>query len=217
MKPAEVAPLLRQVAGSHRRPEVERPFGEPGEREVVGCWVNPGWSTGLDLDQAPPEWAASDPEGQNVDDTLAGGLAGVMVARADRSSRVTVCGWLVDVFCLGVKNAMGPTTINSGALFNHSRRFFTAFGASPRTVPLELAQHLVHGGVAYARSFGLEPHPDFAGTAPYLGSTPETCPIQFGHNGMPYFISGPQDDPRQIIATLETTAGRGNYHYIAGL
>jgi hypothetical protein len=217
MKPAQVAPLIRQVAGSHRGPAEQRSLGEPGEREVVGCWINPGWSAGLGLDQAPPEWATADPEGQRVGDTLAGGLATVMVARADRSSRVTVCGWLVDVFCLGVKNAMGPKTMSSSALFDHSRLFFSAFDTPPRTIPVQLAQQLVHGAVAYARSFGFEPHPDFAATVPYLGPAPDTCPIRFGRDGMPLYVSGPRDNPRAVIAALEATAGRGNYHYITHL
>ena len=216
MKPVEIAPLLRQVAGSQHGPVVDRPLPEPGEREVVGCWVNPGWSDGLGLDQAPA-WAASDPEGQSECETLRGGLAGVMVARADRSSRVTVCGWLVDVFCLGVKNAMGPKTISTSALFEHSRQFFDAFDTPPRTIPVELAQALVHGAVAYAASFGFEPHPDFAATVPYLGPAPETCPIRFGRDGMPFYVSGPRDNPRHVIAALEATAGAGNYQYIAGL
>lgn len=216
MKPAEVAPLLRQVAGSQHRSAVDRPLPEPGEREVVGCWMNPGWSAGLGLDQAP-EWAAIDPEGQGTDETPAEGLVMVMVARADRSSRVTVCGWLVDVFCLGVKNAMGPKTISSGALLDHSRQYFRVIDTPPRAVPLELAQHLVHGAVAYARSFGFEPHPDFAATVPYLGPAPETCRIRFGRNGMPFYISRPQDNPRHVIAALEAAVGPGNYHYITRL
>jgi hypothetical protein len=217
MKPAEVAPLLRQVAGCQRGPVAERPLPEPGEREVVGCWVNPGWSAGLGLDQAPPEWAATDPEGRSAGEKLAGGLAGVMVARADRTGRVTVCEWLVDVFCLGVKNAKGPKAVSSSTLFDHSRRFFGAFDAQPRTVPIELAQTLVHGAVAYAASFGFPPHPDFGATIAYLGPDPQSCPIRFGRDGMPLFVAGPRDNSRQVIAALEATAGAGNYHYIAGL
>lgn len=213
MKPAEVAPLLRQVAGVQRGPLVDRPLPEPGERKVVDCWVSPGWSAGLGLDRSPPEWAASDPDGRVTGGTGSEGLVGLMVARADRSSRVTVCGWLVDVYCLGVKNATGPTTMSSGALFDHSRLFFSAFATSPRTVPLELAQHLVHGAVAFAASFGFGPHPDFADTVPYLGTAPGSCPIRFGRDGIPFYVSGPHDNPREVVAALEASAGAGNYHY----
>jgi hypothetical protein len=34
---------------------------------------------------------------------------------------------------------------------------------------------------------------------------------------MPFYVSGPRDNPRRVIAALEATAGAGNYHYIAGL
>ncbi len=218
MKPAEVAPLIRQVAGARRPAAAERPLPEPDQREVLGCWINPGWSAGLGL-EAAPRWAACDPEGSTDDagESYAGGLAGVMVARADRSSRVTVCGWLVDVFCLGVKDAVGPRTMSSSNLFDFSRRFFSAFDDTGRTVPLELAQQVVHGAIAYAASFGFTPHPDFTDTAAYLGPAPPEVPIRFGRDGTPFYISGPRDNPRQVIAALEATAGAGNYHYIAGL
>ena len=42
--------------------------------------------------------------------------------------------------------------------------------------------------------------------------------IEFGHDGKPYFISGPHDSPsrcQQIIKTLERSCGQGNYHFLA--
>src|SRR5664280_273411 len=167
MRPAEVAPLVRQVAGSVRAAAPARPLPEPGERDLVGCWINPGWSAGLGLADVP-DWAAGDPEGSH--DGLGGGLVGVLVARAERSSRVTVCGYLVDVYCLGVKNTIGPQTMSSSAVTSYGRRYFSAFDCTPRSAPIELAQHLVHGAVAYARALGFEPHSEFADTAPYLGA-----------------------------------------------
>jgi hypothetical protein len=214
MRPAEVAPLLRQVAGSHRQPVADRPLADPAERDLVGCWINLGWSSGRGLDAAS-DWAASDPEGSQG--PLSSGLVGVMVARLDRASRVTVCGYLVDVYCLGVKNTIGPQTIGSSAVAGYASRYFRAFGCTPRSVPLELAQHLVHGAVAYARGLGFEPHPDFASTSAYLGVAAGVCPIRFGRDGNPFFISGPDDDARRVVDTLETRVGAGGYHYVAQL
>lgn len=92
MKPAQVAPLIRQVAGSHRD-TTERTLPEPVNRDLVGCWVNPGWSAGLrldhDVDQAA-QWAATDVEGADVPGFA--GLVKVLVARAERPGRVTICG-----------------------------------------------------------------------------------------------------------------------------
>jgi hypothetical protein len=214
MTKAQVQPLLRQVAGSQRTPEPDRPLPEPAARELVGCWISPGWSAGLGLDDVP-DWAATDPEG--ADDPTSGGLAAVMVARADRSSRVTLCGFLVDAYCLGVKNTLGPLTVSSGAVQDRSRRFFGGFPDLPRSAPLELAQHLVHGAVAYAASLGFDPYQEFPDVQPFLGPAPDPCPIRFGRDGTPWYIAGPHDNARQVIATLDRTVGTGNYQYIIGV
>jgi hypothetical protein len=34
---------------------------------------------------------------------------------------------------------------------------------------------------------------------------------------MPFDVSRPRDNPREVIAALEATAGPGNDHYLAGL
>ena len=41
-------------------------------------------------------------------------------------------------------------------------------------------------------------------------------PYQFpiGRDGQPFYISGPYDNPRAVVDTLEATAGGGNYHYM---
>ena len=55
----------------------DRPLPHPAARELVGCWISPGWSAGLGLDDAS-EWAATDPQGAG--DPTTGGPAAVMVA-----------------------------------------------------------------------------------------------------------------------------------------
>jgi len=62
----------------------------------------PGWRQGLTVD-GHPEWPAAD-----AADAGAGGLVSVLVARQERYGRVRVCGWLVEVWCLGVKEVVGP-------------------------------------------------------------------------------------------------------------
>ena len=52
---------------------------------------------------------------------------------------------LVDVYCLGVKNALGPRIMNERDLPAFLRRFFTPFdkvSAPLAAAPLELARHL---------------------------------------------------------------------------
>ncbi|WP_117209923.1 hypothetical protein [Allorhizocola rhizosphaerae] len=208
LRPSAVAPLVRQIA------ELEQKKSEPSERALLGCWVNPGWSCGLGLTDAP-QWAAADPVGATDPDT--GGLAAVLIARQERASRVTVCGFLIDVYCLGVKNVVGPEPMGAGSVDAYRRAFFEAYDAAPITIPVELAQHLVHGAVAYARGLGFEPPADFATAASYLGTPSEPTPIDFGREGKPYYISGPYDNPRAVLETLRSSVGDGNYHYLTHL
>ena len=85
----------------------------------------------------------------------------MVVARRHRPQQVSVCGYLVDVYCLGVKNALGPQIINERDLPGFLRRFFTPFDkvSAPQAVPLEPARHLVWGAVDYAGQLGFEPAP----------------------------------------------------------
>lgn len=56
--------------------------------------------------------------------SVPGGLANVLIVRRERASRVTACGFLVDVYCLGVKNTVGPVPMGSGTVEEFRRMFF---------------------------------------------------------------------------------------------
>ncbi|MGH3897087.1 MAG: helix-turn-helix domain-containing protein [Pseudonocardiaceae bacterium] len=196
VRPSTVAPLMRDIAR-------EAAADEP-ESAVTGCWVSPGWRAGLTVDghEEWPDLGASD--------HAASGLIGVAVARRYRPRRVTVCGYLVDVYCLGVKNALGPDAMNERDLPAFVRTFFSAFGhaGTPMEAPLDLARHLVWGAVDYARELGFSPHSDFQATSGHLGAWQETSDITFGRDGVPFYVQGPYDGPA-VIRTLTRSVGEG--------
>jgi len=109
---------------------------------------------------------------------------------------------------------VGPVPMGSGAIEDFHRTFFSAFDDPPVAVPLELAQAVAHGAVAYARGLGFEPHPDFETAVAYLGPPAGPSPIRFGRDGVPFYVSGPHDTPGAVVETLEATVGAGNYHYM---
>jgi hypothetical protein len=82
---------------------------------------------------------------------------------------VSACGYLVDAWSLGVKNCMGPKTMDRRKLPDFMSFFFRSFSRPPVSAPLDLARHMVFGAVDYARGLGFEPHPDFAKCAGHLG------------------------------------------------
>lgn len=223
LRPAQATALVRRVA------EAAQTHTPPGERRVVGCWINAGWSGGLGMAGAP-EWAEADLPPDSVrgyprlaslgqePDPDTGGFAQVLLARQERASKVTVTGFLVDVYCLGVKNVTDPEVMGSGSLTAYVPTYYSAFDHPPLSIDVEQAQGIVHGAVAYARSLGFEPAVGFADAAVHLGTPPEDLPaIGFGRAGKPFYISGPYDDPRMVVQALERTCGHGNYHYVAQL
>jgi hypothetical protein len=196
VRPAAIAPLVREMA-------VESAAHDQGE--LAGCWISPAWSRDLLV-----------PRREGWDDTDLGpggpaGIALVLVARANRHDRVIACGYLVDTFCLGVKNTIGPQRLHRRDLPGFVRSYFGAFPAPPLRAPLELAQHVVHGAVAFAAALGFEPHPDFRRVRAHLGELSEPCAITFGQRGRPLYVAGPHDDPVAVMRRLRASIGSGEF------
>ena len=196
VRQAMIAPLVRQVAA-------EAPAPHAGE--FAGCWISPAWSRDL-LVQRRQGWDDVD-----LGPTGPAGIVLVLVARAGRHDRVTVCGYLVDTFCLGVKNAIGPEEMRRRDLPVFVRTYFVAFPTPALRAPIDLAQHLVHGAVAFAAALGFDPHPDFAAVRGHLGDLNGPCAITFGQYGRPLYVAGPHDDPVAVMQTLKAAVGRDGF------
>ncbi len=200
MPPAAVAPLVRAIAAADQAGAVEH--------RPVECWVSPGWREGLTV-EGHPEW----PDVEAADPGAAG-LVSVLVTREERYGKVRVCGWLVDTWCLGVKDVVGPRVMDRRRAAEFIRSYFSAYQAPPLAAPLELARHLVFGAVAYARSLGFEPARGFQATTDQLGPWTGPSAIGFGRDGKPFFVQGPNDDADAILATLERSVGLDNAQYV---
>jgi hypothetical protein len=198
LPPAAVTPLIRSVATTKPK----------GEDPLAGCWVNQGWAAGLTV-AGHPQWPGADATAESD----GSGLASILVAR-DTGSSVSVCGYLVDVWCLGVKDVLGPKSVERRKLPGFTGQYFRTYHRPPLAAPIELARHVVFGAVAYARELGFEPHPDFAGCAGHLGPRPASTDITFGRDGKPAYIQGPHDNARRITKTLRRSVGDGNFDYL---
>lgn len=202
--PASIAPLVRQVA-------TELASGPSGDPAVIGCWVSARWSNGLTLTHTPEEWSEV---GDLEPMAVSAGLSVVLVAREHRHGKATVCTFLVDTYCLGVKNASQPKVMDPVELSRLRRLAFGSYADEPLAIPIDLAQDLVFGAVEYAKSLGFDPHPDFALASGHLGNWNPPSRIGFGYNGQPFFQQGPHDDPARVMRTLDKSVGKGNYRYM---
>lgn len=200
LPPAEIAPLIRAIAVA--QPKREAP--------LAGCWVNRGWAAGLTV-TGHADW----PDVGATAETGGSGLVSILVAR-DSGGSASVCGYLVDVWCLGVKDVLGPKSVQRRKLPEFRDTYYRTYDQPPLAAPIDLARHVVFGAVAYARELGFEPHPDFADCVRYLGAAWEgKSDITFGRNGRPTYIAGPHDKAAQVIRTLRRSVGRGKFDYLS--
>ena len=145
------------------------------------------------------------------------GLVEVLVARKQPDGNICFGVYLIDVYCLGLKNTFANADFSRSRYLNEIRNKVIRAG-KPVECSLELAQQMIYQSIEYAEQFGFEPEKDFA-LSQYLltprGELEEPYDLTFGKDGKPFFISGPNDNVARIIRQLEKTAGPGNYDYLA--
>lgn len=149
------------------------------------------------------------------------GLGQVVVARqkaGDAGGIITAGVFLVDAYCLGVKSAF-LAKIPASEWESALARFFPDEWAA---LSPACARKLIEGAIAYARSFGLQPHPDYEKTSHVLsGIDAGEChtTFTFGQDGKPFYIQGPHDSPEfanRVMASLSKHAGGlKNFHFMA--
>lgn len=146
-----------------------------------------------------------------------GELIQLVVTRRSDAGEFASTIILVDLGCLGVKNAHTMR-------FTNDAEYQEFLETVPTSAPLErisfdLAAKLVRTAIDYAASLGFRPHRDYALVAPFLrDAQPDQAgeDVPTGLDGKPYFINGPYDNVRKIIEQLNRKVGEGNYVYVIG-
>jgi hypothetical protein len=146
------------------------------------------------------------------------GLATILISRRQPDGNLLFGVYLVDILCLGVKNTF------CNADFSLSRYSTDVVGRTyrneePVQISKELAHQLIYGAIRYARQFGFHPHKDFNLSQYILDEADSIGPgtdVEFGRDGKPLFITGPDDDVPRILKQLEATAGPGHFDYLYG-
>ena len=144
------------------------------------------------------------------------GLACIVATRSQHNGRAMAGVFLVDIFCLGVKNAF----CNEGCTKRQIEdellpRYY--LNEEPMRIGINYAKEIIYGAVDYARSLGFEPHPDFDLSRHVLGTEEfsRTRGVQFGGpRGKPLFIAGPDDDVPAVLRKLREKLGEDGFEYI---
>ncbi len=139
------------------------------------------------------------------------GLGSVIISRVERG-KLSLCTFLVDYWCLGIKDADGPRRVDMPEYEFRRDAMYSRYEGLYRHITVEQAQAIVYGAKEYAATLGLEPHADAARALEGLGRRPEELfSLEFGRAGKPMFINGPHDNVRAIRAKLDQNLGVGNY------
>ncbi|XZN96708.1 MAG: DNA-binding response regulator [Microcoleus sp.] len=145
-----------------------------------------------------------------------GGLGLVMVTRSKGYNRFVAATYLIDYWCLGVKDTIPPRNCNDSqykTLIENSYSPFLGY----EEISVEQAQALVWGAIAYSKTLGFEPHRDFEQSKAHLGESTSEIGLKFGRNGKPFYVEGPYDNTTKIINTLKKSVGDGNFDYLFGI
>ena len=144
------------------------------------------------------------------------GLAEVLLTRRQPDGLIAFGNYLVDRFCLGLKNTFCNANL-SRATYESKLKRAPERPYSFVPCPVPLAHEIIYGAIDYARGLGFRPHEDFALTRHVLEPRdrfPEEAGVEFGKDGMPFYIAGPRDNMDQVLRTLRRAVGEGNYHFL---
>jgi hypothetical protein len=147
------------------------------------------------------------------------GMGNVVVSRTLPGGQIGAAFFLLDVFCLGVKDA--HFDVMPREVYNH--RMAVSQHGSLREIDPSCARKLVESAEAYARDLGFKPHADYQMARKIFADIDAAvCPTQFefGKDSMPFFMSGPYDTPakcERIVKTLTQRCGPDGFHYMMAI
>lgn len=146
------------------------------------------------------------------------GLAQILISRRQPNNKLIFGVYLVDIYCLGLKN----TFCNANISPEEYKRIKLSSFKDTVLIPCLPAKacRIIIGAIEYAKRLGFEPQKDFYLSKFILDGLPDTdCDftLEFGREGKPFYIAGPDDDFKTIIDTLRKSVGEGNFDFMAPL
>jgi len=149
------------------------------------------------------------------------GIGEVLISRQLTNGQVAAVVFLVDMYCLGVKDVIMEILPRA----RYEEKVYRKLADRFRLISLEPAgaRKLVEGAVQYALDLGLPPYADYRTAKLIFGDIDAgACTEQYayGKGGKPFFVAGPYDGPAKceyILRTLKDRCGPEGYHYLMPL
>jgi hypothetical protein len=147
------------------------------------------------------------------------GIGDVVVSRTLQDGRIALACVLIDLYCLGVKDAFLRVVSPSGydELVAHAAEAQRFEEVTPA-----YARKLIDDAIDYADSLGFEPHEDYDDAVAVIepiDSTPCDAQFTFGKDGKPFYVNGPNHNAsktRAIMLHLIERCGPDGFDYLIG-
>jgi hypothetical protein len=146
------------------------------------------------------------------------GLAQILLSRRQPNGRIVFGVYLVDVLCLGLKNTFCNANFPEWKYRAEAIRGLTR-GEDLVECPLDLAHTIIYGAIDYAARLGFQPNEDFDISRHVLEERDGfqwQDDVEFGRDGQPCFIAGPNDDLAEIMRQLDAATGEAASGYAPG-
>lgn len=143
-----------------------------------------------------------------TDDYDTSGLGIIVVAREHTGGNVTFGTYLVDKFCLGVKDTTYRFRMDAYDFEDYldSMNGMTEISE----ISYEEAHNIIYGAVEFAREAGIEPHKNFSLTQYILEEDTEDVPLieyEYGKDGKHYLFVDSQLEASKYLPTLRKNLG----------
>ena len=135
----------------------------------------------------------------------------VAVTRKHTGGRTSIAVYLIDTFCLGVKDSYFRLRLEEDELEELLDR-----APAIRECSYEEAHNWVYGAISWAEEAGIDPHKSFNVTQYMLEEDTDDIPLieyDFGYKGKHLLVADSTAEVNRYLPLLEKNLGEGNYDY----
>lgn len=167
----------------------ERFMREKARSLPIGkCYITPGWQEA--------------------------GIAQILISRVRPSGNLAIGIFLVDTFCLGVKDATFDVNITEYDFEKLVSRYKSRLGFEE--IGYDEAHNIIYGAISFAEEGGVRPVKDFVVAGYILEEDTEDVPLieyEFGKNGKHFLVINPDRREMHYVHTLRKALG-DDFEYV---
>ena len=144
------------------------------------------------------------------------GMTPVTVVRSLNQEIYTLLSYLIDSWCLGLKDVLIKIGMSKFELLQYYKM---ASQDQPLvSISYQDARSVILGAIDYAKNLGFEPHYDWKKVELFVeGNQPYENKFSFGKDGKPFYFAGPYDSNNYNIEDIFVKVTAAGGHCISPL